>query len=234
MLATLALAAAAAGAAVPPPPDRWVTDQANLIAPATRADLDEKLERYELATGHQVVVWIGRSVEGADLADWAVRTFAAWQIGRAGHDDGVAIFVLAEDRQIDIEVGYGLEDRVPDVTASRIIRETMAPKLAAGDPDGALTAGVDAVITAIEGRPWIAPDEPPPPSGLTTTELVVGGIALLGLLILVIRHPRLALFMLWTMSRRGGGGGGLGGGGGGGGFGGGGGRSGGGGARGGW
>lgn len=224
----LALAVLAAVAATPPAPARWVTDTASFTSPATRTALDAKLEGYEHATGHQVVLWIGTTLDGAPLEDWAVRTFAAWKVGRKGIDDGVAIFVLADDRAVDIEVGYGLEDRLPDAVASRIIREVMAPRLRADDRDGALTAGVDAVLAAIEGRVWSGAPAAPS-TGPSVVMWILGGLAVLAMLIFAITHPRAALYLAWAIlstARRGGGGGG--------GFGGGGGRSGGGGARGGW
>jgi uncharacterized protein len=230
--------ASPAAAVIPPAPVRWVEDHAGLMSSAARAALDARVEAYEHATGHQVVVWIGKTLQGAPLDDWAVRTFAAWKLGRKGIDDGVAIFVLADDRAIDIEVGYGLEDKVPDATASRIIREIMAPRLRAGDADGAVTAGADAVLTAIEGRPWQGGQGGPASPRDTTPSLLtllIGGAVGVVVLILLVTHPQLALWLLWSIiasGRRGGGG--FGGGGGSGGFGGGGGRSGGGGARGGW
>lgn len=227
------LLALAAAAPVPPSPARWVEDDASFLSPAARGALDAKLESYERATGHQVVVWIGRTLGGAPLDDWAVRTFAAWKVGRKGLDDGVAVFILADDRAIDIEVGYGLEDKVPDAIASRIIRETMAPRIRSGDRDGAVGAGVDAILAAIEGRAWTdtGAGVQPRPSGPSTLELILGALIALGALIFFVTHPRMAMFLLWTIVARGGGFGGHGGGGG---FGGGGGRSGGGGARGGW
>ena len=224
-----ALIVAAAVAAIPPAPTRWVEDHAGFLSPVTRAALDARLEGYQDATGHQVVVWIGKTIDNAALDDWAVRTFAAWKLGRKGHDDGVAMFVLADDREIDIEVGYGLEDRLTDATTSRIIREVMAPRLRAGDRDGAVTAGADAVLAAIEGKPWSGPSATGPPApSVSTFDWIFGALALIAFAIFAITHPRLALLLLWTIMRGGGGGGG------GGGFSGGGGRSGGGGARGGW
>jgi uncharacterized protein len=130
----LAVAAALAASTSPPAPSRWVEDHAGLLSPATRSALDARLEAYEHATGHQVVVWIDKTLGGAPLDDWAVRTFAAWKIGRAGFDDGIAVFVFADDRRIDIEVGYGLDAKLPDATASRIIREVMALVCARGRP----------------------------------------------------------------------------------------------------
>jgi uncharacterized protein len=230
-LHALAMVAAIA-AALPPPPTRWVEDHAGFVSPAARDALDARLEAYQHATGHQVVVWIGKTLEGAPLDDWAVRTFAAWRLGRKGFDDGIALFVLADDRAIDIEVGYGLEDKVPDAVASRIIREVMAPRLRAGDHDGAVVGGADAVLAAIEGHPWAGSQATaPPPEGPSTTTLVLGGLGLLVLVILFVKYPRFALWLLWSILLSGRRGGGFGGGGG---FSGGGGRSGGGGARGGW
>jgi uncharacterized protein len=232
-LAGSAAVALAAAAATPPSPTRWVTDERGFLSPTARAALDDRLERYERATGHQVVVWIGGSLDGAPLEEWAVRTFAAWRVGRAKLDDGVAMFVLADDRAIDIEVGYGLEGQVPDAVAARIIGDVMAPRLRAGDRDGAVTAGVDALLAAIEGRPWdgaAGPGEPPSRPGPSTTELVFGILAALVFLFLFITNPRFALLLLWTIVS-GGRGRGVGGAGG---FTGAGGRSGGGGARGHW
>lgn len=231
-VALAALAVLAAAAPVPPTPTRWVEDPAGFLSAPARAALDARLEGYERATGHQVVVWIGTTLGGAPLDDWAVRAFAAWKVGRKGLDDGVAIFIIADDRAIGIEVGYGLEDKVPDAIASRIIREAMAPRLRAGDRDGAVTAGADAVLAAIEGRPWTgAPASTQPEREPSLVTWILGGIAIIAFLIFAITHPRMALLLLWTFMARGRhGGGGFGGGG----FGGGGGRSGGGGARGGW
>jgi hypothetical protein len=113
-LALAMLTGLAAAAPSPPAPTRWVEDDTGFLSPSARGALDARLEAYERATGHQIVVWIGKTIEGAALDDWAVRTFAAWKVGRKGFDDGIVIFVLADDRKIDIEVGYGLEDKVPD------------------------------------------------------------------------------------------------------------------------
>jgi uncharacterized protein len=163
-----------------------------------------------------------------------VKTFAAWKVGRKGMDDGVAMFVLARDRLIDIEVGYGLEDELPDAIASRIIRDVMAPRLRAGDNGGAVAAGVDAILAAIEGHTGGDPERSPsagPVEGIGRLRLIAYGVLLLIFLVFLVLHPRLALLFLWSILG-GRGGGGLGGGGGG--FSGGGGRSGGGGARGSW
>lgn len=225
----------------PPPPTRWVTDTAGFISEDTRRALDARLQQYERDTGRQVVVWIGQSTGDEPLESWAVRTFDAWNLGRAGEDDGVAIFVFAQDRKLRIEVGYGLEGDLPDAYASRIIQETAVPRLRAGDPDGAIDATVSAVLSRLGGEtspPPAATRPPAPYSGGQRSQgppimLIVVGVLFV---ILFITNPRLAMFLLYSILMSGGGsrrGGGWGGGGGGG-FSGGGGRSGGGGASGSW
>src|SRR5512133_3923310 len=65
--------------AVPPPvPVHWVTDGSNLLSPAMREGLDQRLKAYQEGTGHQVLVWIGGTTGGDPLEDWTVRAFAAW------------------------------------------------------------------------------------------------------------------------------------------------------------
>lgn len=224
------------GTRIPPAPDRWATDQAGFLSRRTVEALDARLEAYERQTGHQVLVWIGRTIGGdAALEDWAVRTFEAWKVGRKGIDDGLVLFILAEDQKIRIEVGYGLEDKVPDIYAFRVIDNILAPGIRAGRPDEAVDAAVTALIGYISGDTKAAGEAPTKRRGQSAAKSIFGGIVLLFLIVLFITNPSFALWLLISMisGGRGGGGGGWGGGGGGG-FGGGGGRSGGGGASGGW
>jgi uncharacterized protein len=245
LLAGVALAAREARAEVPAAPVLWVTDAASFLSEGTRQELDSRLEAYEQQSGHHVVVWIGRSTGGVPLEDYTVQAFAAWKVGRKGLDDGLVLFVFSDDRALRVEVGYGLEGQVPDAIASQIIRETIVPRIQAGDPDGAIRSGVDALIAAIDGRvggpetgaappPSPGPALPPRagPRPLSLGQKVLIGLAILGFLVLFITNPSFALYLLFSILSGGRGGGG--GDGGGGGYSGGGGRSGGGGASGSW
>jgi uncharacterized protein len=242
-LAAVAIAAGAAARAaradgpapIPPAPTEFVTDHAGFLSPSFASELSRKLEDYQRGTGHQVIVWIDHTTGGVPIEDWANKAFVAWGVGRKGHDDGVAMFIFSDDRAMRIEVGYGLEGNVPDARAGRIIKDNMAPRIRAGDRDGAVKAGVDALIAAIGGAP-----EPKRPGAQGAPVLGVLFPIVFFIIVLLVsrRHP-----WVWLLigSGRGGGWGGRGGGwggggwgGGGGGFSGGGGRSGGGGASGGW
>ena len=239
----LAVTAVAAETPIPPVPDRWVTDSAQFLSAGVQRSLDRQLEEYERQTHHQVIVWIGQTTGDAPIEDWAVKAFAKWKVGRKGMDDGLVLFIMAQDRRLRIEVGYGLEGNVPDVIASRIINEVLVPRIRDGNRDGAVTEGVSAILAAIEGRPFSVAVQDTRGSGrrgsqpLTLGQILLFLIAGVVFLFILLTNPSLAVYLLASIlssnsrSRRSGGDWG---GGGGGGFSGGGGSSGGGGASGSW
>ena len=242
-LVCLALVAArAAEVPIPPSPTRWATDTAGFMSPPALQAVDRTLENFERATGTQVLVWIGGTTGDAVLEDWTVRAFARWKVGRKGLDNGLVLFVFAGDRRARIEVGYGLEGKVPDAIASRILNDVILPRIAAGDRDGAIQAGVNALLAAISGgaggitaagtpadQSEDASREGSRARPMSYLQMVLVGLAVLGFLVLLVTNPGLAMYLLFSILS-----GGRGGGGGGGGFSAGGGSSGGGGASGRW
>ena len=207
------------------------------MSPGALSSLDSRLEGYERSSGHQLIVYIGQTTGDAPIDDWAVRAFQKWKVGRKGMDDGLILFIMAADRKLRFEVGYGLEPVVPDAIAARVINDVIVPRIQSGDRDGAVTAGMDAVMTVIGGGSL------PPPAGqrgasrrggqpMSLGQLIFFGIIGIVVLFVFITNPSLAIYLLFSILSGGRGGGD--GGGGGGSFGGGGGRSGGGGASGSW
>jgi uncharacterized protein len=227
----------AAEAPIPSAPTRWVTDNAGFLSSAARQELDVRLQAFEGATGHQVIVWIGTTTGDTPTEDWTVRAFAKWKVGRKGLDDGLVLFIFKDDHKVRVEVGYGLEDKVPDALASRVIRDIIVPKIQAGDNDGAVLDGTDALVRLIGGgdvgAAGTANAQPergsPPAQHFSLGQIILFVILGIGFIILLITNPTLALYLLFSILS-----GGRGGGGGGGGFSGGGGSSGGGGATGSW
>jgi len=135
----------------PAQPTTWVTDRPNVLTPDTWHRLDEQLELYQKRTGHHVLVWIDKRLpKRVPIEAFAQITFNTWGTGRAGKDDGVVLFVFPEDRIARIQVGYGLEHVLPDRECVRIGREIIAPQMAAGHPDKAISDGVAAILDAIE------------------------------------------------------------------------------------
>jgi uncharacterized protein len=160
LLLALPLLAAGAGFTIPPVPDRYVTDTAGALSSETRATLENQLRAYEKSTGHQIIVWIGQTTGDVPLETWTGETADHWKIGRKKYDDGAVLFIFMRDRKIRIEVGYGLESKLPDADAYRIIQDDIRPRMRQDDTDGAVQAGVAAILNTI--TPSAANMTPPP------------------------------------------------------------------------
>jgi uncharacterized protein len=230
-LFVLAVVFAAADIQIPPAPSQWVTDTAGFLSPQAVESLNAELRALDETSGQQVLVYIGKTTAGVPVEDYAVKAFEAWKPGRKGLDNGLILFIFAEDRKIRIEVGYGLEEKVTDAISGRIINEVLTPRIQAGDRDGAVRGAVALIKQALGAE--ATGGEPSTLRGRhSPLESALAVIGIIVFLIIFITHPSFALWLLFNIL--GGGGRGGGGGFGGGGFSGGGGRSGGGGASGGW
>ncbi len=135
--------------AIPPRPQHYVNDEAHALGTAAAQDIAQELRLYETTTKHHVIVWIGETTGDAPLEDWTIRAAESWKIGRPGIDDGAILFLFMQDHKVRIEVGYGLESALTDASAGQIIRDTIVPRLRAGDTDGAVQAGVDRMLVTI-------------------------------------------------------------------------------------
>lgn len=117
----------------------------------SRASLEEKVRAFREAKGSEIGVLIVPSTKPETIEQYSIRVVDDWRLGRAGIDDGVLLLVALEDRAVRIEVGRGLEGDLPDAKTSRIIREIIVPKFRSGDISGGITAGVDSIISVING-----------------------------------------------------------------------------------
>lgn len=131
---------------LPDHPDGRVNDYAGVLDTSARARLEQQIAQATAGRSLQVAVAIFPSLDGGSIEDTSIRLAEKWKIGGKSSDDGVLITVFVADRKMRIEVGYGLEGALPDVVASRIIAEVMAPRLRAGDLEGGLRDGVAAVL----------------------------------------------------------------------------------------
>lgn len=114
---------------VPPPnPPRLVNDYAGVLSKEQVAILEEKLVALDDSTSNQIAVVILKSLEGYEVQEYANKLFRSWGIGNKKTNNGVLILASIEDRKIWIEVGYGLEGAIPDVTASSIYRNEIVPE----------------------------------------------------------------------------------------------------------
>jgi uncharacterized protein len=135
-----------------PPLRARVNDLAGLLAHREAIALEDKLSQFEQQTGHQIVVLAIPSLEGDDIASFALKAAEYWKLGQKGHDNWVLLLVATNDRKLRIEVGYGLEGTVPDVIAHRIIDEIIVPRFREKDFAGGIDSGLSAIMQATQGE----------------------------------------------------------------------------------
>jgi len=148
-----------------PPLQQRVTDTTGTLDAAAQARLTQSLGDLEQRKGAQIAVLMIPTTGDEAIEQYAVRAFEQWRLGRAAVDDGILFLVAKDDRQLRIEVGYGLEGAVPDILAGRIIREQVVPRFQQGDFAGGVEAGVNSLIALVDGE-----ELPPPPAADEATE----------------------------------------------------------------
>lgn len=134
-----------------------VVDTTGTLNASEQNKLSSKLKAFEDETGSQIFVLMIPTVQPETIETYAVRAFEEWKVGRKKVDDGVLFVIAKNDRRNRIEVGYGLEGVIPDVTASHILKDYVAPFFQRGDFAG----GIDSAITQLIHL--IKKEELPPP-----------------------------------------------------------------------
>lgn len=147
------LIAGAAHAALPARPAVPVLDQANIISDAEEAALVQRLSAYNAQTGRSVIVATVASLDGADIDSYGTELGQTWGVGGKETDQGLILLVAPNERKVRIEVGYGLEEYLPDVLAGRIIAGAITPRFKAGDYPGGINAGIDQILTQLNRTP---------------------------------------------------------------------------------
>ena len=145
--------------AVPPLSGR-VVDQTGTLSASDIAALTQTLKDVETRKGSQVAVLIVPTTDGEAIEQFSLRVAEAWKIGRKKVDDGALLVIAKNDRRLRIEVGYGLEGALTDVTTKRIIDEDITPKFKAGDFAGGVSAGINRMIRLIDGEKLPEPEPP--------------------------------------------------------------------------
>ncbi|MCK1489252.1 YgcG family protein [Bradyrhizobium sp. 180] len=130
-----------------------VVDQTGTLSSAEIATLSQKLRDFENRKGSQLAVLIVPTTQPETIEQFSIRVAEAWKIGRKKVDDGAILIVAKNDRHLRIEVGYGLEGALTDVTSRRIIDEVITPKFRTGNFSGGISDGVDRMMRVIDGEP---------------------------------------------------------------------------------
>jgi uncharacterized protein len=142
-----------------PKPAGRVNDFANVIDAATEADIDRDLDGLEQRTSSEIAVATVSSLDGMSVEEYATRLFRDWGVGQGAQDNGVLVLVAPNEREMRIEVGYGLEGVLPDGLAGQIIRDEFTPRFRDGDYSGGIRNGVRRVLEVVEKHQVLTPEE---------------------------------------------------------------------------
>lgn len=133
-------------------PTKLVNDYANVLSPDSEQQLERKLVAYDDSTSTQIAVVLVKTLDGRPIEETALSILRGWGIGNKKTNNGVLILAAIDDRQIRIEMGYGLEGAIPDITANQIIRNDIAPNFRSGDYYQGLDKASQSLIQAARGE----------------------------------------------------------------------------------
>ncbi len=130
----------------------YVTDQAEMLSAAEEETLAVKLSNFAKQTSNQLLIVTLKSLEDQDVVDFTEQLFKLNKPGQAEKDNGLILLIAKAERKTRIEVGYGLEEKVPDGKAGWIIRDQINPHLKTGNYYAGILAGVNTIISEITGE----------------------------------------------------------------------------------
>ena len=165
-----------------------VVDDAALLSAATRAQLTQLSEQHERTTSNQLVVVTVKSLQGFPIEDYGYQLGRHWGIGQKGQNNGVLLIVAPNEREVRIEVGYGLEGQLTDALSSNIIQGQILPRFKTGDYEGGIVAGTEAIVAVFAGEELPASAASP---GLQAAQMSIPALLIFG----VVAGQILAMFL---------------------------------------
>lgn len=138
----------------PGAPTGYVNDFASVLSQSEKTDLENKLREVESSTGAEISVVTVKTI-GRDetIESYAVKLFEEWGIGKSDVDNGVLLLFAMEEREVRIEVGYGLEGTIPDLRANRIIQDIIIPSFRSGQYYEGIDKAADSIVGLIKNDP---------------------------------------------------------------------------------
>lgn len=132
--------------------DGRVIDQANLLSPDVKKDIDGILKKQEKETSNQIVVVILNSLNGYTIEEFSYQLGRFWGIGQKDKNNGILLVVSMEEKKVRIEVGYGLEGALTDKIAHEIINYTIKPNFKANQYELGILKAINEIMAAIKGE----------------------------------------------------------------------------------
>ncbi|WP_314300532.1 TPM domain-containing protein [Campylobacter showae] len=128
-----------------------VVDQAGVLSQGVKEELEIALATHKNNTTNQVVVATIKSLGNSQIEEYSLELARHWGIGQKGKDNGVVLVVAPNDKQVRIEVGYGLEGTLTDALSSNIINYYIIPEFKKGDIQNGIKIGTQKIIALLDG-----------------------------------------------------------------------------------
>jgi uncharacterized protein len=135
-----------------PNPPKLVNDEAHLLSDYDRSTLEDKLVALDNNSSNQIAIVTIPTLGDNDIEGYANKLFRDWGIGNKKTNNGILVLIAANDHKVRIEVGYGLEGAIPDVTAKNIIDNDIAPAFKKGNYYSGLNSAVESLSKAAVGE----------------------------------------------------------------------------------
>jgi uncharacterized protein len=129
-----------------------VTDLTGTLSQQEQQSLENELKNFEDQKGSQIAVLVVPSTGDETIEQYSIRVVEKWKLGRKDVDDGVLLLIAKQDRELRIEVGYGLEGVLTDALSKRIISQVIVPEFRQGHFYNGIQQGLDIIMTAVEGE----------------------------------------------------------------------------------
>lgn len=133
-------------------PTQLVNDLAGVLSQTEKASLEKVLVDYDDSTSTQIAILTIPSLNGYPIEEAALKVYRHWGVGNVKTNNGLLILVAVNDRLVRLEVGYGLEGAIPDITANNIIRNDIQPNFRNGNYANGLLEASHSIIEAAKGE----------------------------------------------------------------------------------
>ncbi|MBK7289699.1 MAG: TPM domain-containing protein [Chitinophagaceae bacterium] len=139
-----------------PSPQKLVNDYTNTLTDVQKQALEDKLVAYDDSTSNQITVVIIPTTGNYSVEEVALEILRKWGVGNKDINNGIVLLVAKDDRKMRIEVGYGLEGVITDVTAKDIIEYSITPQFKLDNYYRGIDEGINGIVKAAEGE-YVAP-----------------------------------------------------------------------------
>lgn len=140
---------------IPQRPLNYVVDLANIIDEKAEKELNRYLFELERKTTVQMAILTVESLKGTPIEEFSLYVaHDLWKLGKKGKDNGILLVISLKDRMYRFEVGYGLEEILPDSLLGTIGRTYLVPYFREGKYSTGIflaTLSVIKIISAHQG-----------------------------------------------------------------------------------